>query len=89
MRVRRTLIGLVVVLALVLAACGGGEEYPPQVVDEYLSRCLQEGGNQEFCQCTIDEIQDRMSLAEFLTAFKAAPGAQLPEEFHEGIAACL
>ncbi|MFQ5948314.1 MAG: hypothetical protein ACE5KX_05600 [Acidimicrobiia bacterium] len=72
-----------------LIQLGGGEEYPAQVVDQYIAGCVQEGGNQEFCQCTIDEFQDRMSVDEFLSAFEGATGAQPPEEFAEVIGACL
>jgi len=43
----------------------GGFEYPTQIVDAYVEGCSVDG-SEEFCSCTIDEFQLRMSLQDFL-----------------------
>lgn len=43
----------------------GGFEYPTQIVDAYVEGCSVDG-TEEFCRCTIDEFQLRMSLQDFL-----------------------
>ena len=42
-----------------------GFEYPTQIVDAYVEGCSVDG-TEEFCRCTIDEFQLRMSLEDFL-----------------------
>lgn len=44
---------------------GAGFEYPTQIVDAYVDGCAVEG-TEDFCRCTIDEFQLRMSLQDFL-----------------------
>jgi hypothetical protein len=42
-------------------------EYPPEVIAEFLSSCT--GGDaamQQFCECSIEEIQQRYSFDEFV-----------------------
>ena len=39
--------------------------FPPEVVDEYMSGCVPEAG-EEACRCTIEEFQKRLTLDEFL-----------------------
>ena len=47
------------------AATVMGERYPPEFVDAYLEGCSSES-SREFCQCTIDGFQERMTLDGFL-----------------------
>jgi predicted metalloprotease len=42
-----------------------GFEYPTQIVEAYVEGCAVDG-TEEFCQCTIDEFQLRLSLQDFL-----------------------
>lgn len=42
-----------------------GEQYPAEFVSAYMEGCTTESST-EFCRCTIDAFQDRMTLAEFL-----------------------
>lgn len=40
-------------------------QYPPDVIEDYLSGCTPEAGDAA-CQCTIDEFQRRLALDDFL-----------------------
>lgn len=44
--------------------------YPPAVVAVYMAGCTEEA-DEEFCQCTIDELQQRMPLEQFVALDEA------------------
>lgn len=58
----------------------GAGGYPPAVVAAFMDRCESEGGDEEICQCTIDEMQEHISLDEFLTIEFDAETAQIGGE---------
>ena len=67
----RLLVLAAIALALGLSACGGdgGNEYPDEVVENFVSNCAaQPGTTESACQCAIDELQERMSFEEFEAA---------------------
>jgi len=41
------------------------EAYPALIVEEYMSGCTEEAG-EDLCRCTIDEFQQRLTLSEFI-----------------------
>lgn len=55
------------------------EPYPTPIVEEYVAGCTTEA-DEGLCRCTIDEFQQRLSLAEFLelvdTELDASPVVQ-------------
>ena len=58
-------------LVLGLSACGGdgGNEYPDEVVENFVTNCAaQPGTTESACRCAIDELQERMSIDEFKAA---------------------
>jgi predicted metalloprotease len=44
---------------------GGGNEYPQEIIDGYIEGCTQDGP-EDFCRCSIDEFQKRLTLGEFI-----------------------
>jgi hypothetical protein len=53
-------------IAIVGSACsGGGAQYPAEVIDNYMGACEAQGVTTASCACTLDHIQDEMSLDEF------------------------
>lgn len=51
--------------AATTTTAGEANEYPQEIVDAYMEGCTGED-SYGFCLCTIEEIQERMDLAEFL-----------------------
>lgn len=89
MKIRR-LIALVFAFALVVAACGdddGGGGFSSEIRSSYLEGC-ETSQNAAFCECTIDEIENRFSEEEFIR-FAIDATEEPPEEFIEIAFACL
>jgi hypothetical protein len=79
-----------VVLLTLLAACNQGEEYPRQVVENFMGACTaQPGATEEACSCAIERIQEEMTLEEFVR-FEARleEGGQPPPEIQEIVQEC-
>ena len=54
---------------VLLTFCGGddGPQYSEEVRDNFLTSCAgTSGGNDEACECVLNEIEERMSEDEFL-----------------------
>ena len=88
MRVRSLLMSLLAVVAL--SACGGdgnGDHYSQAVRDLYLEGC---GGNsnEAFCECTLNELENRFTEDEFI-AFSIEASEEPPQEFVDISLACL
>jgi hypothetical protein len=62
---RRILPALIAAVALGLSACGGGNDYPKEVEDNFLSSCKSGGGSEKQCECALDKIQDEFTYEEF------------------------
>lgn len=64
MRLRQ--VGLALLAAFSVAACGGGgEDYPAEVADPFLSSCTSGGTSRAVCQCALDKMEAKYSLDEF------------------------
>jgi hypothetical protein len=80
-------------LVLLAVACGGDDAddgFSKETRDAYLSGCV-EGGNEDFCNCTLDELEEIYTESEFLSFVLDATEAELeepPEEFAAAIDAC-
>lgn len=63
--------GFVLAVATVLAACGSDtnkRDYPAEVRRNFLQACELSGGSADSCFCTLEEIEQRYDLAEFISA---------------------
>ena len=72
---RPLVILIAVVLALALAACGGGngeEGYPEEAVSNFMNSCTaQQGATEAACRCVINELERTMPFEEFEETDKA------------------
>ena len=84
---------LLLAISLVAAACGGddsGDGFSSSTRDAYLSGCVEDG-NEEFCDCTLEELEKVFTESEFedFALNAAASGLEEPPaEFMNAILAC-
>lgn len=86
----RKALAILFAFALVAVACGdddGGDGFSAEIRSSYLAGCEGEQ-NAAFCECTIDEIEDRFSEEEFIR-FAIEATEEPPEEFIAIAFACL
>lgn len=92
-KTKRALVALFAV-ALIATACGdddgggGSGGYSSSVTDAYMEGCTSGGQPAAFCQCTLDELEDRFSEEEFV-AFAIEASEEPPDEFVEIALACI
>ncbi len=89
----RLIAVLATVLALGVASCGGEEgaqQYPPSVTQNFMDACTAQGASQQYCACTLDEIQKEFSLEEYTRLeIQMLNTGEIPPEFAAAIAKCL
>ena len=75
------------VAAIALAACGGGggEDYPPEVVDQFLASCTAGGTPESVCQCALDEFEAKYSVEEFQEEAQKLAAGDASEEFTQDL----
>jgi hypothetical protein len=57
----------IVVCTVLLAACSGGNDYSDEVRENFLAAChLGSGGQDDYCECTLNYLEENMTEAEFL-----------------------
>lgn len=85
----RKVIAAVFAFALLAVACGddGDRRFSSGIRDSYLEGC-QEAQSAEFCECTIQEIEELFSEAEFIQ-FAIEQTEEPPTEFIEVAIACI
>ncbi len=44
---------------------GGGQDYPDEVVNQFMSSCTEGGTSREVCQCALDRFEEKYSIEEF------------------------
>ncbi|MGH9234606.1 MAG: hypothetical protein ACRD0R_14870, partial [Acidimicrobiales bacterium] len=73
---------------------GGDEGYTAAVEQEFIDACVGSagGGATEQCQCTYDELKANVPFERFAELDRelatAEPGADLPQELLDAVAAC-
>jgi len=87
---RRPLVALSIAVGLLLPACNHQAHYPADVVQNYMDACMAtSGGNEVVCECTINQLQKRLSLEEFMKEDAAMARGQAPSAVVlEAVAAC-
>ncbi len=48
-----------------LAGCSKKNEYPAEVVTNFMNSCVSNGGSAESCACTLNKVQTKFTFAEF------------------------
>lgn len=93
----RAIAPAVLGLALVAAGCGGGnskEAYPAKSVNAFVRTCrAQPRATDHYCRCVIDELQAKLSYADFKAldaAFSAkrTPNQQKAKVFYAAVERC-
>jgi hypothetical protein len=68
---------------------GGLTEYPPNVKEQFVSGCVKGGGSETQCTCTIDAIEAKYDLVEFLDLLqKTSSSGSLPKELQDIVTKC-
>ena len=66
---RRTIVGVVVLVAIVVfvAGCGGGShKYPSDAVATFMGSCTaQRGATESTCRCVLDQLEKTMPYSQF------------------------
>ena len=44
----------------------GKNDYPAEVVMNFMNSCITSGGGEEFCSCAIDKLQKEYTIDEYL-----------------------
>ena len=82
-------------LALAVAGCGGGNEYPEAVENEFMTSCLARAGTSaKSCRCLFEGLKDEFSYDELKRAEVALmtgtrPPQELAEQLVDVIADCV
>jgi hypothetical protein len=64
-------------------------EYPPNVKQQFVEGCVGGGGSESACQCTIDEIEKKYNIIEFLDLIeKANSSGKFPAPVQKIIQGC-
>ncbi|MBE9115883.1 hypothetical protein IQ249_08260 [Lusitaniella coriacea LEGE 07157] len=66
--------------------------YPPQAIQAWMSVCVRDDSPeaQVFCQCTIDKIQNRYTIEQFIQLGQnIQSGQKPPEEFNQIVQSCV
>ncbi|WP_425216493.1 hypothetical protein [Tumidithrix helvetica] len=66
-------------------------DYGAAFVKSYMDSCVESsGGKVDYCKCTINKIQDKYTLDEFVKiSQELTPGKEPPPKFLEIINACV
>jgi hypothetical protein len=72
---------------------GGGNggdigNYPPNVKSQFVKGCENGGGSKQQCTCTIDAIEEKYSLIDFLDLLQKTSGGSLPSELQDIVEKC-
>lgn len=58
-------------------------EYPENVVDEFIKSCEAAGSDRTFCRCVLDKVQGKYTFEEFSVIESKMNAGQTPDEFVE------
>ena len=52
-------------LVVAVAGCSKKNDYPAEVVTNFMNSCVSSGGTTESCSCTLNKVQAKFTFAEF------------------------
>jgi hypothetical protein len=80
-----------VVVMIAFAACGEEDEYPEEVIDNFMEGCTsQPGATESYCRCSIERIQEEVSFDEFRELEEGLTDAsEFPDRLVDAISECL
>lgn len=71
-------------------ACSTGKSYPPTLVKSFMEGCASDASYKDFCTCTIDNLQQKMSLYDFIEIGNKEQGAlEKDARFTDSTTACV
>ncbi len=85
MRPLRSLVFAVAAVSLAACGNGGGEDYPPEVVEQFMSSCTQGGTSEAVCQCALDKFEAKYSAEEFEAHGQRLAEGNPDEEFTQDL----
>lgn len=72
---------LVVVVAVAITACGDGDGYPREAVENFVAECdMQPNATERQCRCVIARLEETMPYDEFARADEALENEQPVDE---------
>ena len=86
-----SLISLFVFLPIAASAddgCSKDTPYPPSLVKSFLERCISKPEIRDFCECTINKLQSKMSLYDYVEADNMS-ALQKDVRFTDSTSACF
>ncbi len=91
-------VAMVVVMPVTIGGCGnggngegngggngGGQDYPEEVVNQFMSSCTDAGTSAEVCQCALDRFEEKYSIEEFQEESVRLSEGQPSEEFSQDL----
>lgn len=65
------------------ASVSARNEYPDEVVEEFIKSCEAAGSDKRFCRCVLDKVQGKYTFEEFSVIESKINAGQTPDEFVE------
>lgn len=79
-----------VLVALVLAGCGGGGKhaYPANVQANFLNSCEANGGDVSSCGCALNWFESHKSLTQFMADEDQVNSGAIPSDVTQAMGSC-
>ena len=65
MRTARSVFVASLFCAVGLIGCSKKNDYPAEVVTNFMNSCMSSGGSADSCSCTLNKVQAKFTFAEF------------------------
>ena len=66
---------------ITISSCNSKHEYPPDVTQNFMNSCQENGGSQGMCSCVLEQIQKKYTIEEFSTIEVKIKAGQSTEDF--------
>lgn len=83
------LLAAVAVLVYSFVATQESNSFPAPAVQAFQSQCVNAGGDEQTCDCLLDEMQQQYTLDELIRlGLQARNTGQIPDELSGALARC-